>query len=102
MRIWLSSKLGRGFWFPAFVVALTFVYQRASVGYCFKRWLRTNEKSPPGASELYQVFWLALTLVWLASINGRVSLLADAWLRYAGAAVAGYRIVEVLLFAFHW
>jgi hypothetical protein len=102
MRAWLSLKLQKGFWFPCVTKALSFLYEKYSLGYRFKVWLKNDSENPSGASELYQACWLLIALLWISFIWWPNELLSEAWARYIGVAVAGYRVSEIMLFALHW
>lgn len=102
MRAWLSKKLKNGFWVPVFITLIRHLYERGSIGYRFKQWLKTDGKSPRGASELYQVCWLVTAVLWLSLIKLPVSLLSETWARNLGVLIAAYRILEIVLFALHW
>jgi len=102
MRTWLSEKLKDGFWVPIFIAIIRHLYERGSIGYRFKQWLRTDGKSPCGASELYQVCWFVTAVLWLSLIKHPVSLLSETWIRNLGALIAAYRVLEIVLFALHW
>lgn len=102
-RDYLRAKLQEGLWFPRLTVILEFALRRLSICQRFKDWLTNpNEKSPRGASELYQLCGLTLAFVWLAFIKLPVEPLSVAWVRYIGAAFAIYRVLEFLIFGLHW
>lgn len=101
-RLWLSDKLDDGFWFPTFRKTLTYLYEKFSLGYRFKRWLKTKEKSPAGASELYQLCWLVTALLWVALIEVSVPLPSTVYARGLGVVIATYPIVEIMLFTLYW
>lgn len=102
LRLWLSGKLDDGFWFPTFKKTLTYLYEKFSLGYRFKRWLKTKDKSPAGASELYQLCWLVTALLWVALIEVSAPPLSTVYARRLGVVIATYPIVEVTLFTLHW
>lgn len=102
LRDWLSRKLQKGFWFPYATKALKFLYEKLSLGYRFKVWLRSGSENPRGASELYQVFWILVVLVWISLIWRQNEVLSDAWALRIGIAIAVYRLADIMLFALHW
>jgi hypothetical protein len=102
MRRWLSKALRNGLWFRPFTNLLTFLNNRVSLSNRLKRWLSHEGINPPGAAELYQLFWLFSLLFWLLVIDREVPWLSQPWVRGIAMAIAAYRIFEILIFALHW
>lgn len=103
LRQKLRRALAKGFWFPAVQCSITFVHERFSLNVRFNRWLASNSKSPPGASELYQFLIVVFVVAWVSLLDNPLhpaftTLIA----RLVGVVVALYFITELLIFALHW
>jgi hypothetical protein len=89
-----------GLWFPLLTATIDRVYRMVSVG----RWLNVSlEARGLGGwwvSEAYQLLWVVIGAVWLATI--RVPLLTSAFWIPLGAIIALYRPTEIAVFSTHW
>jgi hypothetical protein len=67
-------------------------------------WLKepSEEKTPRGASELYQLIGLLIGTTWLLVITIPIQPLSFWLVRLIAALLAAYRVLEIFLFSLHW
>ncbi len=103
LKSWLQKKLEKGFWFPCFQRALTFLHDRVSMGVCLGRWFENGGNPIAGVSELYQFVIFLIGIVWISLINHPpLSILASRPVQVIGIILALYPVTELLIFSLHW